>query len=353
MQLFFGLRLIVLMRTGEPFGKLTRGDDVRVWVDGDESFDRIEQLFRRAKHSIVIQMFIWRDDETGRRMAIVLLEAANRGVHVHITKEAVGDFFEYFGDFLGTQKSADPVWQQFWSNKNIHITYATNHDHAKVYVIDGQILLLTGMNISNDYRHKWHDYMMELRGSAYVTQFLTRAKWSDGNASIELVMNTEHSKDIRPALEKILDAARESVIVEHCYLSDPDVTDRLIALSKRGVRITVIIPEVIDFHYYATMGTAGRLIAEGNRTHMHVLLYPRFFHAKIILVDHRMAFVGSANLMKSSLDEMGEVNVLIRDKQRAIGKLYETVRRDILESRSMSSSLSLSWLERWLAWFGL
>lgn len=353
MRLFYRVRLLIMMNSNEPIGKLTRGDDVRIWVDGNEAFSRLEQLLRRAKHSIVIQMFIWKDDETGRHIANVLIEAADRGVHVDITKEAVGDFFEYFGDFLGTQKSADPVWRSFWSHPNIRINYATNRDHAKVYVIDDQILLLTGMNIANEYRYHWHDYMVELRGAAYVTQFLTRGKWLHGDKSIELVMNTEQSKDIRGALNDLFGTASESVIVEHCYLSDADVTDRLVALSRKNVRITVIVPGGMDFHYHANMRTVGRMLAEGNKANISILLYPKIFHAKIILVDHRYALVGSMNLMRSSLDDMGEVNVLIRDKQRAINKLYETLRTDILASRSLSSPPPLLWLSRWLAWLGL
>ncbi|HVW67295.1 MAG TPA: phosphatidylserine/phosphatidylglycerophosphate/cardiolipin synthase family protein [Candidatus Peribacteraceae bacterium] len=353
MRLFYRLRLLIMMGTNEPIGKLTRGNEVRIWVDGNESFTRLEQLLRRAKHSIVIQMFIWKDDEAGRHIANVLIEAADRGVHVDITKEAVGDFFEYFGDFLGTQTSDDPVWKVFWSHPRIRINYVTNRDHAKVYVIDDQILLLTGMNIANEYRYQWHDYMVELRGAEYVTQFLTRGKWLNKGKSIELVMNTEESKDIRSALNILLDDAQESVIVEHCYMSDPDVTDRLVALTRRDVRVTVIIPDEIDFHYHANMRTVGRLLAEGDKSNLNILLYPKIFHAKIVLVDHRFALIGSMNLMKSSLDDMGEVNVLIRDKQRAIGKLYETLRTDILACRSISSPPSLLWFSRWLAWLGL
>jgi len=222
-----------------------------------------------------------------------------------------------------------------------------------VYVIDDQILLLTGMNIANEYRYERHDYMVELRGAEYVSQFLTRKKWQNRAKSIELVMNTEQSKDVRFALNDILDDAQESVIVEHCYISDAEVTDRLIALTKRDVRVTIIVPGAKDLHYHANMSTMGRLLAEGDKANLNILLYPKFFHAKIVLVDHRFALIGSMNLMKSSLDDMGEVNVLIRDKQRAINKLYETLRTDILASTSISSTPTFLWLSRWLAWLGL
>lgn len=353
LQLFYELRIQILLRTGDPIGRLARGNEVRVWVDGPDSFRRLERLLRRAKYSIVIQMFIWKDDSTGRRMAGVLLDAADRGVQVDITKEAVGDFFELDGDFLSTKDSDIPLWKAFWNHPRIRIAYATNNDHAKVYVIDGQILLLTGMNIADEYRYTLHDYMVELRGASYVSQFLTRGSYTVKQDHVVLVMNTDDRKDIRSALDQLLLSAKESVVVEHCYLSDPAITDQLIALSHRGVRLTIIVPSHIDLHYHANMNTIGRLLAEGDSACMRILLYPRIFHAKIILVDFKTAFVGSANLMKRSIDEMGEVNVLIRGKQRAIWTLREALRQDALKSRALSASPSFLWMSRWLAWLGL
>lgn len=354
LRLFYGLRIAMLLRTGETFGKLTRNNEVRVWVDGEEAFQRIERLLGRAKHSILIQMFIWKDDETGRRMAHVVVAAANRGVMVTITKEAVGDLFELQGDFVGTKYSSDPIWKSFWSHPRIRVLYGTQNDHAKVYVIDDQILLLTGMNIADEYRYHWHDYMVELRGSAFVVQFLTQNTRSvDDDHTVELVMNTSERKEIRPTLTALLDEARESVIIEHCYVSDPQITEQLIALSKRDVRVTMIVPSYIDFFYHANMLTIGRLIAESDGANLRVLLYPKVFHGKIILVDHHIAFLGSANLMTNSIDEMGEVNVILRGKQRALHRLREVLRDDALKSRAITSIPPFLWVSRWLAWIGL
>ncbi len=353
LRLFYRLRLMVILRAGGPIGKLTRGNEVRVWVDGEAAFRRLERLIGRAKHTIVIQMFIWKNDTVGRQMAGVLLRAAERGVQVDITKDSMGDFFEYTGDFLGTRKSVDPVWHAFWHHQNIRITYEANSDHAKVYVIDDQILLLTGMNIADEYRYRWHDYMVELRGSQYVNQFLTSAMLVSHEQGVALIMNTDRQKEIRPVLMELLSNARESVVVEHCYISDSDVINELVALSKRAVRVTVIAPKTSDFNYHANMGSIGRLIGEGDSAYLRVLFYPEEFHAKIILVDHKIAFLGSANLMKLSLDESGEVNVLIRGRSRALRHLREILRQDILRCQPINTMPGFSFLSKWLSWLGL
>jgi phosphatidylserine/phosphatidylglycerophosphate/cardiolipin synthase-like enzyme len=187
LRLFYGLRMLMVLHSAEPIGKLARNKEVRLWVDGEEAFPRLERLIRRARFSVVVQMFIWKDDETGRMIARALLDAADRGVKVDISKEAVGDFFEFRGDFLGTKHSDDPLWKRFWSHPKIRVTYASNGDHAKVYVIDDHTLVLTGMNIADEYRYKWHDYMVELRGGHFVERYLARRPGATDGQSVQVL----------------------------------------------------------------------------------------------------------------------------------------------------------------------
>lgn len=352
LRLSFRLRLLILLRTREPIGRLARRNDVRLWVDGRSVFRRIDRLIRRAQHSVIIQMFIWKNDETGRHIVRLLLDAADRGVSVDITKEAVGDMFEFSGDFLGTKQLDSEPWNRFWHHPNIRIHYATQNDHAKVFVIDGNILLLTGMNIADEYYSHWHDYMVELRGEKFVQQFLTRGHVHDDD-SIRLVMNTEERKEIRPVLMSLLQHAQQHVVMEQCYLSDPEVVRTLVALSHRHVQVTLILPKKADIHHHANMAAVGTLLADGLRSHMTVLMTPRMFHAKATIVDHKIAFIGSANAFRISLDEMGEVNILVRGRQRLIWRLREAMRNSILHSHALGGIPPRLWLSRWLALLGL
>lgn len=353
LRLYYRMQANFVLRTGGSLRSLSHDREVRVWIDGYEVFRRIETLIGRASVSIVIQMFIWKDDQTGRQVARWLLDAADRGVTVDITKEAVGDFFESYSDFLGTKSSQDPLWKAFWNHPRIRISHATDMDHAKVYVIDGHTLLLTGMNIADEYRYEWHDCMVELRGSAFVEQFLTRRRPADDRTPIKLVSNTEEARDIRPTFLRLLESAREHVVIEHAYLSDEQVIEHLLALSKRGVRLTIVLPERMQFHNHANALAIGRLMAEGKPSNVRVFIYPGFCHSKIVLVDGTAAFLGSANLYKGSLDDMGEVNVLIRGRFRALWNLKEMLRQDVLVSRPVSGPPSFLWLSRWMSWFGL
>lgn len=355
-RLLYRLRIATLLFADEPLTRLTRRTEVRLWADGEEAFVRLEKLLSRARHTIFIQMFIWKDDAVGKKFASVLIEAADRGVQVDINKEAVGDFFEYQGDFFTTRSLKDPVWQRLWNHSRIRITYATFNDHAKVFIIDDQILLLTGMNIANEYRDTWHDYLVELRGTRFVQQYLTEGESHPPRAGepVRLIMNTVNVKQIRPAVTELLRSTRHSVLMEQCYLSDPQIVDELIILSKRGIRVTIILPEAPDIHYHANMQAVSRLLIESSKSMVQVFLFPRIVHGKVILVDRKRMFLGSANMIQSSLDEMGEVCVLIEGKYRiALMKLRDILRGDILQSKLLTTPPQFRWIGRWLASLGL
>jgi cardiolipin synthase len=344
----FRLRAEAILRVSRPIGQMSLFPVARLWVDG-EAFPRVKKLLRAARHTIVIQMFIWKDDHLGRDIASILTEAADRGVQIDISKEAVGDVFEFTRDFLTTKESKNPLWQRFWTHPNIRITYTSRNDHTKVYIIDDQIMLLSGMNIADEYHEEWHDYMVELRGQLFVQHFLSdgETQASDGDATI--VMNTDTRKAIRGAVMQLINSASKSIVLEQAYLSDEQVLRGLIQRSHDDVQVTVILPQKTDFHHFVNMQSIAQLLAEGKKGKMSIFLYPRMVHGKIILVDRERAFVGSANLMASSLDEMGEVNVLLQGKLHpAIGKLRDVLREDVFLSTPVSRPPRFQWLWNWL-----
>ncbi len=352
-QLLYRLRVEVLLQSDATISRIEEYFTTRVWID-QEAFPRIRKLIRRARHTVVIQMFIWKDDNLGRSMAATLLEAADRGVKVDITKETVGDLFELQSDFLATKDLDTPLWKRFWSHPNIRITHGQNNDHAKVYIIDDEILLLTGMNIADEYHESWHDYLVELRGRSFVEEYLSHGEIRRPQSAVRLVMNHGERRDIRSTIMQMLLRARESIVVEHPYLTDPEVVELLTKRSKEGIRITIVLPENSNHLYYVNRQSIAKIMAEGTASNVEVYFFPRMIHGKLILVDRMWACLGSANLLTSSLDTMGEVNVLLYGKtQRSIVKLRDMLRADVLVSEPMTGSAHMPWLWRVMAWLRL
>lgn len=352
--MLYRLRTEVLLQTIAPITGSGTAPRTRLWVD-KEVFPRIRKMLLRAEHTVYIQMFIWKDDELGRQMASLLLELADHGVKVHISKEATGDVFEFHRDFLTTKDAKDPLWKNFWHHENISIKYGKNKDHTKAYVIDGKILLLTGMNIASEYHARLHDYMVELHGTGFVEYYLSGGDISGPRGKTRICMNSDARREIRPAVMGLLEHAHHSIVVEQCYISDPKVTDVLIRKSKEGVRVTLIVPERTDLqHHYANMVTVDRLLKEGDRNYLQIFLFPRMFHGKTLLVDREYVFVGSVNLITSSLDDMGELNVLLHGKSEdSVRKLRDTLRDIVLQSKPLATPPRLGLFGKWLGWMKL
>ena len=63
-------------------------------ICGKRFFERLAESIRTAQTSIIVNMFIWRNDELGVALAFLLLNAADRGVRISICKDRYGVILE-------------------------------------------------------------------------------------------------------------------------------------------------------------------------------------------------------------------------------------------------------------------
>ena len=64
-------------------------EDFTLLVDGNNAFPEIIRCIENARRSVYINMFIWRDDAIGNRMAQAVLTAADKGARVYISVNEV------------------------------------------------------------------------------------------------------------------------------------------------------------------------------------------------------------------------------------------------------------------------
>ena len=69
-------------------------EKMQLLIDGAAAFPEILRCIEAARRSIRINMFIWRDDVIGNRVAQAVLDAANRGVAVEISVDRYGVVLE-------------------------------------------------------------------------------------------------------------------------------------------------------------------------------------------------------------------------------------------------------------------
>ena len=155
-------------------------ENMTLLINGENAFPEIIRCIESAKKSVAINMFIWRDDKIGNRMAEAVLNAANKGVKVHISVDRYGVVLEKCEEskrsFFHKQQSLIEkikicalemvypkngragkvedvytlMYQQIVEHPNIEVCAdAFKADHSKWYIIDDEILFLGGINIED------------------------------------------------------------------------------------------------------------------------------------------------------------------------------------------------------------
>ena len=108
----------------------------------------------------------------------------------------------------------------------------------------------------------------------------------------------------------VLAAAQQRAVITTPYFApDPPLLDAIVAAARRGVELTIVFPQrndsrivgAISRAYYPMLAKAGARIFEFRGG---------LLHAKTLVVDGRLALVGSSNMDRRSLDLNFENNVL-------------------------------------------
>lgn len=317
--------------------------ELKLLIDGEETFDAILRLINGAKRSIIVQTFIWRNDHIGAKVARAMLEAAKRGVKVDISKDAAGTYFE-IGDLIGGRPSMVFACGNLRNhpNVNVRVDLLKNIDHSKYFIIDKRYTIFGGMNIGDEYHKKWRDYMVFIDSPEFSEAFENKtrsfAKWPL-HGQMFLAVNDRSITEIHHGVLEAIKSARKNIILEHAYFSQTSVINALVEASHKGVEITVILPESPGTHLYANRMTINILLANCSPKRLAIYLLPGMTHAKVGVIDDSLVIIGSANLTPRSMRRSREVALFARGRvdDPFVMRLKESLLADIDKSRTIAS----------------
>ncbi|MFC1516082.1 phosphatidylserine/phosphatidylglycerophosphate/cardiolipin synthase family protein [Thermodesulfobacteriota bacterium] len=316
-------------------------------VDGKEAFDEVLRSIDTARSSIHVQTYIWKDDDTGRQVVTKLKAAADRGVKVTVKKDALGTFFELADTIKG---KPSPVFTKAglrdYRNIDVNVDVFADTDHSKYFIVDQKEVIFGGMNIADEYRMQWHDYMALIRSARWTAAFENKALKSTpwpAPSPFVITLNDRNVTEIRTALIEMINNAKESVTLEHAYFSDDKVIAAVKQAAGRGLKVNILLPKKPDTHLYANRVTINRLLQATNRKVPRVFLYPRMMHAKVVLTDGVIAAVGSANLTPRSMLTSREVTMFVHGEpdDPFIKELRDRLEADMAESEEVTHPFDL------------
>jgi cardiolipin synthase len=303
---------------GLPF---TRGNRLELLIDGEETFDNIFETIRSAKRHLCVNFFIVKSDTLGIRFQQALIERARAGVRVFFLFDEFGSYKlprRYLRELKasGVECHSFGVNRFWWSRLQLNF-----RNHRKIVVADGEVALIGGLNVGDEYLGRdarfggWRDTHLAMRGpvvQAVQLVFLEDWFWAS-NSMPELDWETrlEEADQIAAVIPTgpadpadswqlvVAEAANTSRqrlwIASPYFVPDEGVLTALQAAAIRGVDVRILIPERAD-HLLVWL-SAFSYFEESIPYGVRIFRYQRgFLHQKVMLVDHRLATVGSANL---------------------------------------------------------
>ena len=322
---------------------LTEDNSIDIFTDGKEKFRSLFKDIEEAKETIHLQYYIFKKDGLGNKLIELLTDKAKQGVKVRILYDDLGSRglrIKHFRDLIAVGGEVEA----FFPSRLPIINYRINYrNHRKLVIIDGKIGYIGGFNVGDEYLGKnkkfgyWRDTHLRIIGSsvhAIQTRFIL--DWnqashrndiayspglfpkteSKGDISLQIVSSGPDSEweHIKYGYIKMISYARESIFIQTPYfIPDASLLDALRIASLTGKDVRIMIPNKPDhpFVYWATYFYVGEMLNAGAR----VYIYDNgFIHAKTIIVDGKLASVGTANIDVRSFKLNFEVNAFLYDE---------------------------------------
>jgi len=324
-----------------------------------------------AKYSININMFGMQADEWGWKFAKILAKKAKQGVKITIIADKSGAR----SDFLKNPKilffkTKEQKLFEFYRKNGINVIFHSRFeiikskpgwqkldfyhwDHRKYFIIDGKIGYTTGYTIEQHMRTKMFDTAIRAQGDIvrqmqanfFLNLGYVKGKFEIGDKREFMktyfppvrLKNSSKAKilvNIPRGVHQVTEAylrnirnARKKLYIINPYFTDDTIVRELKRASLRGVDVRVILPKHpenwfntmnCEFHALELYNAGVKIYKFKGKDNLGML------HAKGMLVDDKVASVGSTNMDYMALHHNFEQNIESYDPE-FIKKVEEKV----------------------------
>jgi cardiolipin synthase len=350
---------------------LTKGNKVTLLADGQATYAAMFKILQNAKDHINLESYIFEDDEVGRTFADLLLKKQAEGVQVNIIYDGLGSmntpasFFQRLRDGGIQVVGFNPI-NPLESREEWGLTH---RDHRKILLVDGNVAIIGGINISKVYSSTpfkrkqngkapihWRDTDIQIEGPAVAEfQKLFLDTWASqkgpklsernyfpvlkekGTALVRVVGSTPGQTNRIPFIVYVsaITFAEHSIHLTNSYfIPDGQTVKALTDAARRGVDVKIILPSITDSQlsllaqrsHYSELLKSGVKVYERNSS---------LLHAKTAVVDKVWSTVGSTNLDYLSLLSNNEVNAVILSHEFAV-EMEKMFVKDLADSRQIT-----------------
>jgi cardiolipin synthase A/B len=333
-------------------------NSIDLLIDGEATFASMMEAIRSAKSYVLFQFYVIRPDKIGTEFSDLLIQKAKEGVRVYFLYDAMGTSLH--AKFIRTLKAAGIHVSRFNSTRFMSARIQINfRNHRKNLVVDGQVAFIGGMNVGDDYLGRypkigpWRDTHCRIAGPAALTaqlSFLKDWHWSEeeildldwttqkqSEGSHVMIHHTGPADRGEAALLAhiaLINKAKERVWISNPYIVPPEALSSALSLAvSRGVDVRILAPSYSDnkLVMWASEVYTESLLHMGVRFFQYL---PGFLHQKVMLIDDKIATVGSTNLDPRSFFINFEI-MAISPHPEFVENVASMLKRDFSKSREI------------------
>lgn len=334
---------------------LAQGADAfDLYTEGDALYDAMLASIAAARSTVLLESYIFADDEIGRKFARVLGARAEAGIEVRLHIDAAGSLFRSSRQLERKMREGGVQVRRFhrWSWR-APLRY-NRRNHRKLLVVDSAQAYLGGFNIHRESsaaafgEKRWRDTHVRVRGPlAEHAAGLFDAFWRGDRrwlpaeqAPASSVLLPNHTRTCRHRLRCVFDqmfgTTKDRVdLTTPYFVPDRRTQHRLIEAARRGVKVRLLVPAKSDVPLarWAARASYQALLQAGVRIFEYL---PRMLHAKTVVADGSWATVGTANLDYRSFFLNYELNLVSRDPELC-ERLQAQFDEDLTQARQISA----------------
>ncbi len=350
-----------------------RGDLPSLYFNGTEWLARARQAIAEAEDYILLFSFLTTASPLTTELFEILKEAQDRGVRVYI----MVDSSSYYRSYPMTGKAINGAvpeakrkglniieYNPIRGNRVPTFLHLFNRDHRKFWIVDGEFVSLGGQNIDYDSLRDPSvggavDTMIEIPSPGAVRKMVDSFALTWNSFSLEKIdpadfavpprgggetdywlidQHLHGGEKVTDMFDAFFSFAREEIWMIQCYAyPTPALLDKIQFALDRGVRINMIVSDnhVGTRFYKASYYSLAELIDRGVRVYFYSDPGGGLLHYKMIMADHNLVSIGSANYNLRSQTTSRELSVIFTDS-RAVETVKANVEKLLLHSKEVT-----------------
>lgn len=338
---------------------------------GEEYLEDLLARLEKAQKFIFLEYYIASKGQIWDRICKVLAERAADGVEVNLILDDFGSMMTMPPEEIQALRQKG-IWVQMFNPVHHYVNrlYFNYRDHRKIAVIDGDVAYTGGANLADEYANLivrfgyWKDCGLRLEGEGawgFTRQFMylwlriggeLREPWDTyrpcggvggGDFCQPLVDGPDNNpvNTVEDTYQQLIGSANRYVWITTPYLAiDEPMIHTLSIAADSGVDVRLMLPGIPDhkFAYMVAQSYFGELLEHDVKIYTYT---PGLLHAKSVVADGEVGFVGSVNMDYRSFQLHFECGALFSGS--AVAAVQEDMNRTMEKSRQVTME---SWKKR-------